>query len=193
MIIGYARVSTADQSLDTQIDAMEKYAAEVGKEIEIYTEKESGGKGNRPVLALTLKALRRDDTFIIYKLDRLARSTRQLYEVTDQLKDKGIEFISLKDNLDTTTAGGRAMFGMMAVFAEFEREIIQERTKAGLEAARKLGNIGGRKPLDNNIRRHIVKLYQSGERAADISKEYGIGRSTVYKILNEAKEEVGLK
>ncbi|MFF3151455.1 recombinase family protein, partial [Streptomyces sp. NPDC057927] len=89
------------------------------------------------------------DTFAVYKLDRLARSTRQLYEVTDDLDARGVDFVSLADNLDTTTAVGRAMFGMLAVFAEFERNIISDRTKAGLNAAKAKGKVGGRPTISD--------------------------------------------
>lgn len=189
MIIGYARVSTEDQNLDLQIEAIKKYAQEQNEPYEIYSEKESGGKANRKELANAIKAAQKGNKFVIYKLDRLARSTKQLYDVAGDLEKKEVEFISLSDNIDTTTAIGKAMFGMLAVFAEFERSIIQERTKAGLESARKKGRTGGRPPLEENTKRLIVKLFKEGERATDIAKEFNIARSTVYKILDGLKEE----
>jgi DNA invertase Pin-like site-specific DNA recombinase len=188
MIIGYARVSTKDQSLNSQIDAIKKYAAERGEQVEIFTEKQSGAKKDRAELENAMRTVRAGDTFVIYKLDRLARSTKQLYELTDKLQDRGSDFVSLQDNIDTTTAAGRAMFGMLAVFAEFERNMIQERTQAGLQAARRRGKVGGRPALDAKTKQHIRTLYSGGESAADIAKEYGIGRSTIYKVLNEQKE-----
>lgn len=188
MIIGYARVSTNDQNLDMQIEAIKKYAAEKGEPVEIYSEKESGGKADRKELEHAIKAAQQGNTFVVYKLDRLARSTKQLYDVTDQLSKKGVHFVSLKDdNLDTTTAAGKAMFGMLAVFAEFERSIIQERTKSGLDAARRRGRKGGRPALKESTKRSIITLFEQGHSASDIAKEYGIARSTVYKILNERK------
>ncbi len=188
MIIGYARVSTGDQNLDLQIQAIEKYAAEEEKEFRIFQEKQSGGKKDRVELKQALETLRPDDMFVIYKLDRLARSTRQLYEITELLKEKKVEFVSLNDQIDTTTAAGRAMFGMLAVFAEFERALIQERTQAGLAAARKRGKVGGRPTIDRKTKSHVRALHAAGESAGDIAKEYRIGRSTVYKILNEQKD-----
>lgn len=182
--IGYARVSTEDQNLDMQQVAIERYANDKNLELIMYYEKVSSRK-ERPELQNALKAGAKGDVFVIYKLDRLARSTKELYQLTDQLKEKGVEFVSINDSFDTTTPTGRAMFGMLAVFAEFERDIIQQRTKAGLEAARKRGRLGGRPAIDANTKRRIVKLYESGERATDIAKEYGIGRSTVYKVLKE--------
>ena len=187
MIIGYARVSTQEQSLDVQEQAIRKYAADLGEhDIEIYKEKESGGKADRTELRAALRHARAGDKFIVYKLDRLARSTKQLYELTDELTTKGVEFVSIRDSIDTTTSSGRAMFGMLAVFAEFERDIIRERTRAGLESARRQGRIGGRPNIKQSVKRQIKALYDSGERAVDIAKEYNIARSTVYKILKES-------
>lgn len=188
MIIGYARVSTADQSLDMQVSAIEKHAIEQGEEFKLFQEKESGGKAERKELQQALDMLRSGDKFVVYKLDRLARSTKQLYELSELLEKKGVEFVSLKDKIDTTTAAGRAMFGMMSVFAEFERSLIQERTKAGLEAARRRGKVGGRPTLDPKTKKRIKTLFDAGESASDIAKEYSIGRSTVYKVLKEAEE-----
>lgn len=188
MIICYARVSTEQQSLSVQLDAMNAYAAEKGEDVEVFQEKESTRK-NREQLQQALKMARKGDTFVVYKLDRLARSTKELYTITEQLKEKGVEFVSLKDHIDTSTAAGKAMFGMLAVFAEFEREIISERTKAGLNAALKRGKAGGRPTIDKAVKRQVVALFDAGESATDIAKEYGIGRSTVYKIINEWREE----
>lgn len=187
MIIGYARVSTEDQNLEPQIEAIEKYAADKGEEFEIYFEKQSGGKADRGELKKALKAIRKGDTFVIYKLDRLARSTKQLYTIHEDLEKKGVNFVSLSDKIDTTTAAGRAMFGMIAVFAEFERNLIRERTRAGLDSAKKQGRTGGRPPLSEKKKQQIIKLFKDGERAVEIAKEYGIGRSTVYKVLNEVE------
>lgn len=188
-IIAYIRTSKTEQNLDLQRDAVEAYAAEKGATLAIYEEQESGGKADRKELAAAIKASRNGDIFVVYKLDRLARSTRQLYEVTDDLASKGVEFVSLSDSIDTTTAAGRAMFGMLAVFAEFERNIISDRTKAGLDAAKKRGRTGGRPTVDEATKRRVKKLYDAGESANDIAKEYDIGRSTVYKIVNETKQD----
>ena len=187
MIIGYARVSTQDQNLETQERAIKEYAEKLSERFEIYKEKESGGKADRPELQNALRHVREGDKFIVYKLDRLARSSKQLFEIADELKEKNVEFISIKDNLDTTTSTGKAMFGMLSVFAEFERDIIIERTQAGLESARRRGKIGGRPSIDEKTKKRIKILFDEGESATDIAKEYGIGRSTVYKIINELK------
>lgn len=185
MIIGYARVSTQDQNLTPQIEAIQKYAADKKEEVKIYSEHQSGGKEDRKELQNALDSLRKGDTLVIFKLDRLARSTKQLYTIQEKLEKRGVNFVSLNDSIDTTTAAGKAMFGMIAVFAEFERNLVSERTKAGLDSARRQGRTGGRPPLTESKKKQIVKLIQSGERASDIAKEYGIGRSTVYKVLKE--------
>lgn len=188
MIIGYGRVSTADQSLDVQTDAIEKYAKEHGEELRLFTEKQSGGKRDRQALKQAMDTARKGDIFVIYKLDRLARSTKDLLEITEELTQRGVQFVSINDSLDTTTAAGKAMFGMLAVFAEFERNIIRERTEAGLQAARRRGRTGGRPTLDKRMKQQIKALYDSKESATDIAKSLNIGRSTVYKVLKEFDE-----
>jgi len=184
-IIGYGRVSTEDQHLDMQQQVIEKYAADKSLELVMYVEKISSRKEERTELKNAIKAAASGDIFVVYKLDRLARSTKELYTLTEELNKKGVLFVSIHDNLDTTTPTGRAMFGMLAVFAEFERDIIQQRTKAGLEAARKRGRLGGRPPLELATKKRVKTLYKAGDSASDIAKEFGIGRSTVYKIINE--------
>lgn len=183
-VIGYCRVSTDEQNLDMQVHALEKYAAERDAELVLYTEKESS-RNDRPELRNAMKASASGDLFVVYKLDRLARSTKELYTLTDELENKGVHFVSIDDSFDTTTPTGKAMFGMLAVFAEFERDIIQQRTKAGLEAARKRGKVGGRPAIDDKTKRQVRALFEAGESATDIAKEYSIGRATVYKIIND--------
>lgn len=186
-VIGYARVSTDEQNLDMQQHAIEKYAKEQGLELTMYVEKISSRKTERRELQNAMKAAANGDRFVVYKLDRLARSTKELYQLTEEMRNQGVDFVSINDSFDTTTPTGRAMFGMLAVFAEFERDIIQQRTKAGLEAARKRGRFGGRPPIEEKTKRHIATLYSAGESAGDIAREFSIGRSTVYKVLNDLK------
>jgi DNA invertase Pin-like site-specific DNA recombinase len=184
MKIGYARVSTADQSLDLQLDALTKAGCE-----RIYTEKMSGAKDDRPELAKALDTLRPGDVFVIYKLDRLARSTKRLIEVAEQLKKLNVEFVSIKDNIDTSTPTGKMMFGMLAVLAEFERDIIRERTIAGLEAARARGRKGGRPPANKKKVQQALSLYDSRNYSiSEIEEMTGISKATLYRALKARKE-----
>src|SRR5699024_3216098 len=189
MIIGYVRVSTLDQSLDAQVQAIEKYARENNEDFFIYEEKASGTKKDRPELKKAIEKVKtvKNGKFVIYKLDRLARSSIQLFNIADDLKASDVEFISLRDNIDTTTATGKAMFGMLSVFAEFERDVIAERTRAGLEVARSKGRLGGRPGISKQVKKEVKKKFDEGYSATDIAKLQGICRSTVYKILNEFK------
>ncbi|MBH0167212.1 recombinase family protein [Fictibacillus sp. 7GRE50] len=183
MIVGYARVSTADQSLDLQMDALNEYGCE-----EIFQEKMSGAKDDRPELNQALRMLRAGDKFVVYKLDRLARSTKRLIEIADELKERDIEFVSLQDNIDTSTPAGKAMFGMLSVLAEFERDIIRERTMAGLKAARARGRKGGRPKANTQKLRQAIILYKSREMTVkEIQQETGISPSTLYRALSEEK------
>jgi len=159
MIIGYVRVSTLDQSLDAQVQAIEKYARENNEDFFIYEEKASGTKKDRPELKKAIEKVKtvKNGKFVIYKLDRLARSSIQLFNIADDLKASDVEFISLRDNIDTTTATGKAMFGMLSVFAEFERDVIAERTRAGLEVARSKGRLGGRPGISKQVKKEVKK------------------------------------
>ncbi|MGE7935134.1 recombinase family protein [Viridibacillus arvi] len=188
-VIGYCRVSTEDQNLDMQEQAIERYAKEKGLELILYVEKISSRKEKRVELEHAMKAATVGDVFVVYKLDRLARSTKELFKLTGDLNEKKVEFVSIYDAFDTTTPTGKAMFGMLAVFAEFERDIIQQRTKAGLESARKRGRVGGRPSIDEKTKKKVKALFETGESANDIAKEYGIGRATVYKILKESNQK----
>ena len=138
-LVAYARVSTEDQNLDLQTDALK--AAGCTK---VFVEHASGGNRERPELAKALAYCRKGDVFTVWKMDRAARSVKHLIEIVEDLKARGVEFRSLNDAIDTTTAGGSLMFHIMAAFAEFERNVIRERTMAGLAAARARGRIGGR-------------------------------------------------
>lgn len=141
MLIGYARVSTAEQTLDLQKDALH----EVGCEI-IFEDMSSGAKADRPGLRDALTYMRAGDTLVFWKLDRVSRSLRHLLELAADFKERGIGFKSLKDEIDTTTSMGKFFFHLMGAVAELERDIIRERTQAGLAAARARGRVGGRRP-----------------------------------------------
>src|SRR5262245_3990065 len=141
MLIGYARVSTVDQNLALQCDALTEAGCQ-----KIFTDQMSGAVADRPVLHDALEFARSGDTLIVWKLDRLARSMKQLIETIEDLRVRGIGFRTLTEALDTTTAQGRLVFHMFGALAEFERSLIRERTRAGLAAARRLGRTGGRPP-----------------------------------------------
>lgn len=185
MKIGYARVSTDEQSLDLQLDALKVAGCE-----RFYTEKASGAKDDREQLQRAIDTLRSGDVFVVYKLDRLARSTLKLIETIRSFEKLGVEFISLGDNIDTTTAVGKAMFGMLAVFAEFERNTILERTQAGLKAARARGRNGGRPKTDPNKIKKALILFKSEELTVkEIVKETGVSRGVLYRALKERVPE----
>lgn len=179
--IGYARVSTQEQSLDLQIDALEKVGCE-----KIFKEKISGTKDDRIELKKCMDYLRKGDVLVVYKLDRLGRSTRKLLEVTDELEHRGIEFISVNDNMDTTTAIGKAMFRMLAVLSEMERDLIAERTRAGLEAARARGRKGGRPKIDTRKLEKAIRLYKTKEYTVkEITEMTGVSKAKLYQALKE--------
>jgi len=184
MKIGYARVSTADQSLDLQLDALKEFGCE-----EIFQEKVSGAKDDRSELANALRTVRRGDTFVVYKLDRLARSTKKLIEIAETLKVKEVEFVSIQDKVDTSTAAGKAMFGMLSVLAEFERDIIRERTMAGLKAARSRGRKGGRPKKDQKKLDMAIALYESKQYTLQQIKEHtSVSPTSLYRELEKRKE-----
>lgn len=185
MKIGYARVSTADQSLDLQLDALKEFGCE-----DIYQEKVSGAKDDRQQLELAIRAARKGDTFVVYKLDRLARSTKKLIEITEKLKEKDVEFVSIQDKVDTNTAVGRAMFGMLSVLAEFERDIIRERTMAGLKSARARGRKGGRPKKDQKKLDAAVALYQTRQYSLkQIQEHTSVSPTSLYREIDKRNLE----
>lgn len=182
MKIGYARISTVDQNIDMQIDALK----EVGCE-KIITDKMSGGKKERPGLKQLLEFVREGDTIIVWRLDRLGRSLKDLLDLINEFLTKGIYFQSLQESIDTTTPSGKLMFHMFACLAEFERNVTIERCKAGLEAARARGRFGGRPfALDEDKTQLLVDLYQSKKYSTDqICKMVGISRPSIYRYLRK--------
>jgi DNA invertase Pin-like site-specific DNA recombinase len=179
MIFGYARVSTQDQNLDLQIDALKKYGVE-----RIYQEKITGAKKDRPQLDEMLKVLRTGDTVVVWKLDRIGRSMMHLIELVDLFNANGVQFVSLKESINTTTATGKLIFNIFASLAEFERDIIRERTRAGLEAARARGRNGGRpkkRPEKVDI---ALTMYDSKQYTIpQIMDSTGMSRATLYRYI----------
>jgi len=182
MKFGYARVSTKDQNLETQLDALATAGCD-----KIITEKVSGnGSKERPELDRLVENLREGDVLVVYKLDRLGRSTFKLLGLTEDLQHRGVEFVSLKDQIDTTSAIGKAMFRMLAVLAEMEREMIVERTQAGLKAARKRGRVGGRPRVDHKAVERALRLYESKDYSvSEITELTGVSKATLYRRLKE--------
>src|SRR6476619_1771940 len=185
MDIGYARVSTGEQTLDLQLDALQQ--AGCGK---IYQETASGAKADRPVLEDVLSYLRPGDTLVVWRLDRLGRSLQHLIAVVAGLEERGIGFKSLTEQIDTTTPGGKLIFHVFGALAEFERDLIQERTQAGLAAARARGRMGGRpKKLATAQQRELARtLYDGGQTdIATICATLGISRATLYRSLKASR------
>ena len=180
MKVGYARVSTHEQNLSLQIDELKKY-----KCTEIFTDKISGAKSERPGLQKALGFLREGDSLVVWRLDRLGRSLKHLIEVITLLEERKIGFRSLQESIDTTTSGGRLIFHIFGALAEFERNLIRERTKAGLAAARARGRIGGRpRVLDDKKIQLARNLYDSRKHPVkEICETLGISKSTLYAYL----------
>ena len=179
MLIGYARVSKDEQNLDLQIDALN--AAGVEK---IFSDKESGAKADRKGLAETLSHLRAGDVLTVWKLDRLGRNTIQLMMLLNDLHERGVEFKSLTEGIDTTTSFGRFFFTMSAALSQLERDRLIERTRAGLKSARARGRTGGRKTKLSPDQVEMAKgLLASGKAPRDVAKAFGVGRSTLYRYV----------
>jgi len=183
-LVGYARVSTDDQDLSLQLDALEKHG--IAKD-RIFTDKISGAKCNRPGLNRCLNMLKDGDTLIVWRLDRLGRSMRHLVTLIEDLRGRGIGFRSINDGvIDTTSASGELVFNIFSALAQFERRLIQERTKAGLAAARARGRKGGRPRMQLNEPKVLLARKLYGDKTIeidDICKTLHISRSTYYRYV----------
>jgi DNA invertase Pin-like site-specific DNA recombinase len=182
-LIGYARVSTADQSSDLQEDALNKADC-----TSVFVDRASGAADQRPELEKLLDYLRPGDSLLVWRLDRLARSLRNLIEIVRLLEEKQVGLRSLQESIDTTTPGGKLIFHVFGALAEFERELIRERTKAGLEAARARGRKGGRPSVMTAEKLAAAKkLYESGDQTmAEIARSLSVSRSSLYRALQRA-------
>lgn len=182
--IGYVRVSTDDQHLDLQRDALQQAGCCV-----IYEEAASGKNTTRPELEQCRKALRAGDTLVVWRLDRLGRSLPDLVQIVTDLEQRGIGFESLSEKIETGSAAGKLIFHVFAALAEFERGLIRERTQAGLAAARARGRAGGRKPkLDEQRVREIKALLRDPDiQVSEVARRYGISRTTLYKYVGVIK------
>lgn len=179
MIYGYARVSTSDQNLDRQKDALEKYGIDM-----LFCEKISGTKKNRPELDKMLGVVQNGDTIVIESLSRLGRSVKNLAELMELFNSKNIRLISLKETIDTTSSTGRLLFTILSSLAQFERDVLVERTKEGLSAARARGKLGGRPKSDESAVKKAVVLYNTKQYSLkEIEELTGISKSTLYRAI----------
>jgi len=187
MKFGYARVSTQDQNLELQRDDLKNYGC-----TQIFEEKISGKNKDRPELKKLIQVLREGDSVIVWKLDRLGRSLRDLIDLIAEIQNKGADFISIKDSINTQTATGRFTFNIFASLAEFEREMIRERTMAGLSAAKARGRMGGR-PKGLSLKslqkaQSALLLYNSEQKnVGEIADQLGISRATCYRYIELAR------
>jgi len=182
MKIGYMRVSTEDQTTSLQKDALINYGIDVRN---IYEDKISGSTDKRIGLENALEFLQKGDTLVVWKLDRLGRSLAHLIEIISSLKDKGVSFVSITEGMDTTTASGELFFHIFGALAQFERSLITQRVKAGLDSAKKRGRIGGRpRAIDDEKLEAIKKALNEGMSKVTACRTFGVKRSTLIDSLN---------
>ena len=189
MLIGCARVSTNEQDTATQVAALKSAGCE-----RIFREKASGGRWDRPELHRLLDQLRKGDVLVVWKLDRLSRSLRDVLMIMEQIAEAKAGFRSLSEAIDTTSPAGRMMLQMLGAFAEFERAMLRERTKAGLESARRQGRIGGRRPkLRPQQQAEIIKMVSRGRKtAADAARLFDVHPATVSRLLEHARMKTAM-
>ncbi len=190
MHIGYARVSTDDQHTEGQIEQLKKAGCQ-----RIYEEHASGGRWDRPELQDCLKHIRKGDTLVVWKLDRLTRSLSDLLRILAKVDKAGAGFKSLTESIDTTQPSGRLLMNMLGSFNKFEREIIKERTKLGLLRARANGRVGGgRFKLSATQQAEAIKMIRAGEKSqAEIAEFFNVDRSTISRMMKEVREKELLK
>ncbi len=191
MLIGYARVSTGEQNLDMQVDALKEAGCE-----KVFSDETSGVKSERPGLQGALEYIREGDTFVVWRLDRLGRSLKDLVQKVEDIQNRNIGFRSLQESIDTTSPSGKFQFHVFSALAEFERDLIRARTQAGLRAARARGRMGGRpREMTPEKLKMAVKLMKDPEiPIGEICKTLGIAKSTLYRYVSpkgEVREEVG--
>ena len=180
-VFGYARVSTEQQNLDRQLDALQRYGCDL-----IYTEKISGTRCDRPELEKLLDRITEGDTVVVSELSRLGRSTKDLIALVDVFQSKAVHLVSLKESIDTSTSAGKLLFTVMSAIAQFERDVIADRTREGLKAARARGRLGGR-PKINQVRiKQALKLYHTKQYSVrEIEALTGVKKSTLYRNLKK--------
>ena len=178
-VFGYSRVSTEQQNLDRQLDALKKYGCDL-----IFNEKMTGTKKERPELSKMIDRMTEGDTVVIESLSRLGRSTKDLIELTELFQSKGVHLVSLKESIDTSTSTGRLLFTLMSAIAQFERDVIADRTHEGLRSARARGRTGGRPKVDADAVKKAIKLYNTGQYSVkEIEELTGVKKSTLYRNI----------
>lgn len=187
MRIAYARVSSDDQILDLQVDALTADGCET-----IYQEHASGKSAKRPELESCLKALRAGDSLVVWRLDRLGRNLADLVRIVNDLEGRGVGFVSLTEQINTGSPSGKLVFHLFASLAEFERNLIKERTQAGLKSARARGRVGGRptklSAKDVSLLRTLMADRQTD--VGDVAKRFGVHRSTLYRLVNAESKSI---
>jgi len=180
MLVGYARVSTSDQSLDLQTDALTAAGCE-----RIYTDEASGAAPDRPGLAQALEVVRDGDTLVVWRLDRMGRTLSHLVKTVDDLAARGVAFRSLTEGMDTTGSMGRLLLHVVGAFAQFERDVIRERTRAGIESARARGKMGGPKPKMSPAKVELASRMMSDPKTsiAQVCEAVGVSDSTLYRYV----------
>ncbi|HCT6260827.1 recombinase family protein [Klebsiella quasipneumoniae] len=187
MLIGYARVSTGDQNLDLQKNALVRAECE-----QIFEDTASGKNSRRPGLRRAIRRLKPGDSLVVWKLDRLGRSVRDLITLVSELQARGVNFRSLTDSIDTSTPAGRFFFHVMSALAEMERELIVERTLAGLAAAREQGRVGGRRRvMTEEVVERCRRMLENGATRHQIADVIGVGVKTIYKYFPAAVRDQG--
>ncbi|HAT3647053.1 recombinase family protein [Raoultella planticola] len=189
MLIGYARVSTGDQNLDLQKNALIRAECE-----QIFEDTASGKNARRPGLRRAIRRLKPGDSLVVWKLDRLGRSVRDLITLVSELQERGIHFRSLTDSIDTSTPAGRFFFHVMSALAEMERELIVERTRAGLASAREQGRVGGRRRvMTEEVVERSRRMLENGATRQQVADVIGVGVKTVYKYFPAATPTQSLR
>lgn len=188
-LVGYARVSTGDQSLQLQVDALEKAGC-----VKVFTDVASGARSDRPGLEAAVEYMRPGDLLCCWKLDRVARSTAHLVVLMEEFKKKGYGFKSLTEQLDTSTAMGEFFFTVIGAIAQLERSLIQERTRAGLAAARERGSKPGRKPSLSADQVAVVRqLHADGKEVKALAAMFSVSRPTIYRVLDRQEQAAELE
>lgn len=184
-VFGYARVSTDQQNLDRQLDALRQYGVH-----HIYNEKMTGTKRSRPELEKMLDRMTEGDTVVVESLSRLGRSTKDLIDLTELFHQRGVHLVSMKESIDTSSSTGKLLFTLMSAIAQFERDVIADRTREGLASARARGRLGGRPRIPNGDTQKAVKLYGTGQYSLkEIEELTGVKKATLYRRLDERKRK----